>query len=303
MSNALQFSQPANASRGRENWWGRALAFLRRYSRNRNAVIGGALVLILFLAAIFAHVLAPYSPTEQFTDDAMKPPSARFLLGTDTIGRDYLSRIIFGTRISLMVGAISMTIASLFGVTGGLLAGYYGGPVDTLVMRIMDAVLAFPALLLAIFIVAVLGPSMANAMIAVGFVYIPGFARITRANVLSIKEKEYIEGARAIGATDGRILVRHVLRNCLSPIIVQFTLGIGYAILVEASLSFLGLGVQPPTPAWGEMLGFGRNYMTIAPWLTTFPGVAIFLTVLSFNFVGDGLREALDPRLRERMGS
>jgi len=302
MSNESLVFAPANGASGRDSSAGRVTGFARRFIRNRNAAIGASLLLLLVLAAVLAPTVAPYSPTAQFTDEAMHAPSQKFLLGTDTIGRDYLSRIIFGTRISLMVGAISMTIASIVGVTSGLLAGYYGGRLDTLVMRIMDAVLAFPSLLLAIFIVAVLGPSMVNAMIAVGITYTPGFARITRANVLSVKEKEYIEAARAIGSTDRRILFRHVLSNCLSPLIVQFTLGVGYAILVEASLSFLGLGVQPPTPAWGQMLGFGRDFMTMAPWLTTFPGIAIFLTVLSFNFVGDGLREALDPRLQERSG-
>lgn len=302
MAKESQVLAPAGRAGGRDNRAGRVTGFGRRFVRNRNAAIGGALLLLLLLAALLAPIVAPYTPTEQFTDDALHAPSGKFLLGTDTIGRDYLSRIIFGTRISLMVGAISMAIASIVGVTTGLLAGYYGGTLDTLIMRIMDAVLAFPGLLLAIFIVAVLGPSMANAMIAVGITATPGFARITRANALSVREKEYIEAARAIGSTDQRILFRHVLRNCLSPLIVQFTLGIGYAILVEASLSFLGLGVQPPTPAWGEMLGSGRSFMMMAPWLTTFPGIAIFLTVLSFNFVGDGLREALDPRLKERMG-
>lgn len=276
----------------------RLRSFARRFFRNRNALVGSVVIGTLLVCAVFAPWLAPYSPVQQFADRALQPPSSQHLLGTDTIGRDYLSRIIYGSRISLLVGAISMSIACAFGATAGLLAGYYGGLIDTLTMRLMDALLAFPALLLAIFIVAVLGPSIANAMIAVGIVYIPGFARITRANVLSLKQKELVEGARAIGASDRRILVRYILVNCLSPLIVQFSLGIGYAILVEAGLSFLGLGVQPPTPAWGEMLGFGRNYMTTAAWLTTFPGLAIFVTVLGFNFVGDGLREALDPRLR-----
>lgn len=253
---------------------------------------------VLLFVALFAPWLAPYAPEAQFSADARRPPSAQYYFGTDTIGRDNFSRILYGTRVSLLVGVASMVVATVAGVTLGLLAGYYGGWLDTVLMRAMDALLAFPAVLLAIFIIAVLGPSLLNAILAVGIVYTPTFARLIRANALSIREKEYLESARAIGLRDGQIMRRVILLNSLSPIVVQFSLGVGYAILVEAGLSFLGLGVQPPTPAWGSMLGYGRNYMSFAPWLTAFPGLAIFITVLGFNFVGDGLREALDPRMR-----
>lgn len=272
--------------------------FIRTMLRNRLALIGCVIVLVLLFAAIFAPLVAPYAPEEQFPTDARQPPSAQYFFGTDTIGRDIFSRVVYGARVSLFVGLASMSLASALGICIGLLAGFYGGWTDTVLMRSMDALLAFPAVLLAIFIIAVLGPSLLNAVLAVGIVYTPTFARLTRASALSIREKEYLEAARAIGLRDWPIMLRVILLNSLSPIVVQFSLGIGYAILVEAGLSFLGLGVQPPTPAWGSMLGSGRNYMSFAPWLTTFPGLAIFVTVLGFNFVGDGLREALDPRMR-----
>lgn len=275
------------------------MAFGRRFARNRPALFGSFVVGLLALMTVFASIVSPYPPDEQYRDAALHPPSLRFPFGTDTLGRDNLSRIIFGARISLLVGLSAMIMASALGVTLGMLSGYYSGWIDAVIGRILDALLAFPAVLLAIFIVAVLGPSMVNAIIAVAIVYVPAFARLTRANVLSLKEKEFIEAARAVGLRDGQIMARHILRNTLSPIIVQFSLGVGYAILVEAGLSFLGLGVQPPTASWGSMLGFGRSFMTQAPWLTTFPGLAIFVTVLGFNFLGDGLREALDPRLKE----
>jgi peptide/nickel transport system permease protein len=273
--------------------------FVRRFRRNRPGVVGSLIVSVLVGAALLASWIAPYPPNEQYRDRAMQAPTTEHLLGTDTIGRDNLSRIIFGGQVSLFVGLASISLAACMGITLGLVGGYYGGLADTLIGRFLDALLAFPAILLAIFIVAVLGPSVLNAIIAVGIVYTPAFARLTRANVLSLKAKEFIEAARALGASHRRIMVQHILRNTLSPLIVQFSLGVGYAILVEASLSFLGLGVQPPAPAWGSMLGFGRNFMTQAPWLTLFPGLAIFVTVLGFNFLGDGLREAIDPRLKE----
>ena len=276
----------------------RMVAFVKSVWRNRLAAFGLLIVLGLLFVALFAPWLVPYDPQEQFSTDARQPPSAQYFFGTDTIGRDVFSRILFGTRVSLLVGIASMLIAASLGITLGLVAGYYRGWADTILMRTMDALLAFPAVLLAIFIVAVLGPSLFNAILAVGVVYTPTFARLIRASALSIREKEYLEAARAIGVRDAQIMSRVILRNSLSPIVVQFSLGVGYAILVEAGLSFLGLGVQPPTPAWGSMLGFGRNYMSIAPWLTAFPGLAIFITVLGFNFVGDGLREALDPHMR-----
>lgn len=276
----------------------RSVEFVKSIIRNRLAALGLVIVIGLVLIAILAPWLAPYAPEAQFSDAARQPPSAQYLFGTDTIGRDNFSRVLYGARISLVVGIASMLLASLLGVTIGLVAGYYGGWLDTILMRTMDALLAFPAVLLAIFIIAVLGPSLFNAILAVGIVYTPTFARLIRASALAIREQEYLEAARAIGLRDGQIMRRVILLNSLSPLVVQFSLGVGYAILVEAGLSFLGLGVQPPTPAWGSMLGYGRNYMAMAPWLTAFPGLAIFITVLGFNFVGDGLREALDPRMR-----
>jgi peptide/nickel transport system permease protein len=262
------------------------------------AAIGVLIVGGLLVAALLAPWLAPYDPEMQFADAARQPPSADYFFGTDNIGRDNFSRVLYGTRVSLFVGVASMLFAGVLGVTLGLAAGYYGGWLDTVIMRTMDALLAFPAVLLAIFIIAVLGPSLLNAILAVGIVYTPTFARLIRASALAIREKEYMESARAIGLRDGQIMRRVILLNSLSPLVVQFSLGVGYAILVEAGLSFLGLGVQPPMPAWGSMLGYGRNYMAMAPWLTAFPGLAIFVTVLGFNFVGDGLREALDPHMR-----
>lgn len=275
-----------------------AVDFLRRMTRNRLALFGAVVILIMVFAAIFAPWIAPYDPEKQYPMDALKPPSRQYLFGTDNVGRDTLSRVIFGARVSLFVGLTSMTIAAAIGIPLGLLAGYYGGLMESVAMRAMDTLLAFPAVLLAIFIVAVLGPSLNNAILAVGIIYIPAFARVTRANVLSIREKEFVEAARCLGASDGRLMLRSVLPNCLSPLLVQFSLGVGYAMLVEAGLSFLGLGVQPPTPAWGQMVGLARNFITLTPWLITFPGLAIFLAVLAFNFLGDGLREAMDPRLR-----
>ena len=276
----------------------RAVEFTRNVLRNRLAALGVLIVGGLLLAALLAPWLAPYDPEVQFADAARQPPSADYLFGTDNIGRDNFSRVLYGTRVSLLVGVASMLFAGVLGVTLGLAAGYYGGWLDTVIMRTMDALLAFPAVLLAIFIIAVLGPSLLNAILAVGIVYTPTFARLIRASALAIREKEYMESARAIGLSDGQIMRRVILLNSLSPLVVQFSLGVGYAILVEAGLSFLGLGVQPPMPAWGSMLGYGRNYMAMAPWLTAFPGLAIFVTVLGFNFVGDGLREALDPHMR-----
>ena len=276
----------------------RAVEFTRNVLRNRLAALGVLIVGGLLLAALLAPWLAPYAPEMQFADAARQPPSADYFFGTDNIGRDNFSRVLYGTRVSLFVGVASMLFAGVLGVTLGLAAGYYGGWLDTVIMRTMDALLAFPAVLLAIFIIAVLGPSLLNAILAVGIVYTPTFARLIRASALAIREKEYMESARAIGLRDGQIMRRVILLNSLSPLVVQFSLGVGYAILVEAGLSFLGLGVQPPMPAWGSMLGYGRNYMAMAPWLTAFPGLAIFVTVLGFNFVGDGLREALDPHMR-----
>lgn len=276
----------------------RARLFLAAFFRNRTTWFGVLVLLVLIATSVFAPSIAPYSPLEPHPADRLRPPSLRYLLGTDDIGRDILSRMMYGAQVSLVVGVISISIALCLGIMLGLIAGYYGGIVDAIIMRILDGLLAFPAIILAIALMAVFGPSLYNAMLAIGIIYIPAFSRITRANVLSIREKEFVEAARALGARDGRILVKAILPNCVSPIIVQASLGFGYAVLVEASLSFLGLGIQPPDPSWGSMLSSGRNYVSQAWWYATFPGLAIFLTVLALNFIGDGLREALDPRLK-----
>lgn len=271
---------------------------VRTLLQSRTALFGLVLSVLLVVAAVFAPWIAPYRPDEIHPIDSLMAPSARYWLGSDDLGRDILSRIIFGARVSLMVGTIAIGIAAAAGVSVGLAAGFLGGRIDGLIMRVMDALLAFPAILLAIALMAVLGPSLENAMIAIGIISIPAFARITRANVLSLREQEFVEAARALGGGGLYLALVAILPNCLSPIIVQASLGVGNAILVEAALSFLGLGVQPPEPSWGSMLAFGRSLLGQAPWYATFSGLAIFVTVLALNFLGDGLREALDPRLR-----
>jgi peptide/nickel transport system permease protein len=252
---------------------------------------------LVALAAVAAPWLAPYPPNDMGVD-LLAPPSLGHPFGTDDLGRDILSRVIHGASVSVVVGLIAVGTAAVVGVPLGLLAGYRGGLTDTVLMRVLDGLMAFPAILLAIAIMAVLGPSLQNAMIAIGVIYIPPFARIVRASVLSLREREFVDAARGLGAGALRVALGHVLPNCLSPVIVQASLGMGYAILVEAALSFLGLGVQPPQASWGSMLAEGRGFLDRAPWFATFPGLAIFVTVLGLNFVGDRLREALDPRLR-----
>lgn len=271
---------------------------VRRVLRDKLAVVGLVVMVIFLLTAVLAPVVAPYDPIEQHLVERRKPPSSQHPLGLDDLGRDILSRVIFGARKSLQVGVLSVSLAILVGAFIGAVSGYLGGWVDTLVMRLMDIMLAFPALLLAIAIVTVLGPGLLNMLYAIGIVSIPVYARIVRASVLSVKAQDYILAARAVGAGSGRILFRHVLPNCLTPLIVQGTLGIGTAILDAAGLSFLGLGARPPTPEWGAMLGQGRYAVFSAPHIVLFPGIAIMLTVLGFNLLGDGLRDALDPRLR-----
>lgn len=271
----------------------------KRLMRNKTAMVGLGIIIALILVAIFASYLAPYDPTEADVLARLEAPSSEHLLGTDQLGRDILSRIIYGSRISLQVGIISVSIAIVFGVLLGTVAGYYGGIIDTLIMRVIDVMLAFPSILLAIAIMAILGPQLSNAMIAIGIVNLPRFARIVRSSVLTVKEEEYVEAAQALGARDSRILLHHVLPNCLAPIIVQATLSIATAILEAAGLSFLGLGAQPPTPEWGAMLSDGRSAIQLAPWVVTFPGLAILINVLGFNLFGDGLRDALDPKMKD----
>src|SRR5699024_3455401 len=267
--------------------------------KSKTSLIGFCIIFILIVTAIFAPLIATHSPTEQSILNQYQKPSSEHWLGTDALGRDIFSRIIYGTRISIQIGVIAVGISMIIGVLLGAVAGYFGRWVDQIIMRFIDILLAFPSILLAIALVAVLGPSLRNAMIAVGIIGIPQFARIIRSAVLSVKETEYIEAARAIGAKHGRTLMQHVLPNCTAPIIVQATLSVGTAILDAAGLSFLGLGAQPPTPEWGAMLSDGRAALQNAPWVITFPGLAIFFVVIGFNLFGDGLRDALDPKMKE----
>jgi peptide/nickel transport system permease protein len=264
--------------------------------RHRLALAGAAILLLLLVAAALAPVLSPHHPLEQDLYQRLKPPSSSHLLGTDDFGRDILSRIIFGARISLRIGLISISLALTVGTALGLLAGYRGGMTEGVIMRLMDILLAFPSILLAIAIVAIIGPGIDNVMIAVSIVLLPQYARLVRGSALSIRQMAYVEAARALGASDLRIILRSVLPNCAGPLIVQSTLSLGTAILDAAGLSFLGLGAQPPEPEWGAMLSGGRELLLTAPWVMTFPGLAIFLVVLGLNLFGDGLRDALDPR-------
>jgi peptide/nickel transport system permease protein len=270
----------------------------RRFIQSRTGLAGALVLVIVTLAALFAAQVAPYNPTRQDFRVEHEPPSAQHLMGTDEFGRDVLSRIIWGAQASLQAGATAASIALIAGLVLGMVAAYYGGRADSLIMRSMDVVLAFPYILLAIAVVAILGPGLRNAMIAIGIVYVPHYARVVRGAVLSVRAREYVEAARALGARDGRIMWQHVLPNTLAPVIVQTTLNVGSAIIDTAGLSFLGLGTQPPTPDWGNMLSAGRSYVIDAPWIATFPGLAILVTVLAFNLMGDALRDAFDPRLR-----
>jgi peptide/nickel transport system permease protein len=270
---------------------------LRRLWRSRLAVTGAALLFLVLVAALFADLLAPYDPLSMTVAERMRPPSLRHLMGTDNFGRDIFSRVLYGARLSLEVGAAVMCLTVAAGVLLGLLAGYsprFDGPV----MRVMDAMMAFPAILFGIAIMAVLGPKTANVVIALSVVYAPRTVRIVRASVLATKQLDYVEAVRAQAAGHLRILFRHILPNCLSPLVVQATFNFAYAVLAEASLSFVGAGAPPPTPSWGNILSEGRIYMQNAPWITVFPGVAIALTVLGLNLAGDGLRDILDPRMK-----
>jgi len=272
---------------------------LSQLIKNKTSLIGFSIILLIVFTAILAPLIATHSPTAQSITDRYLAPSPAHYLGTDELGRDIFSRLIYGTRISIQIAIISVGISLIIGVALGGIAGYFGRWIDQVIMRMIDMMMAFPSILLAIALVAVLGPGLRNAMIAVGIVGIPQFARIVRSTVMSVKETEYIEAARAIGAKHGRILFQHILPNSLAPIIVQVSLGMGTAILDAAGLSFLGLGAQPPLPEWGAMLSDGRAALQTAPWVVAFPGLAIFLFVLGFNLFGDGLRDALDPRLKE----
>ena len=269
---------------------------LAKFLRNRSAVIGALLVLVFVALAVLAPLLAPFDPAKTDFAALRQPPSAVFWLGTDEIGRDILSRLMHGGVASLYAGVIAVAIALLIGVPIGLAAGWYGGWIDATISRATDALLAVPFLILAIALAAALGPSLTNAMIAIGLSQVPIFVRLARGQVLVVKSEDFVEGARAVGVADAMILVRHVAPNTLPPILVQATLTVATAIIAEASLSFLGLGQQPPAPSWGSMLNTAKNYLEQAPWMSLSPGIAIFLVVLGFNLLGDGLRDALDPR-------
>ena len=287
---------PATAEAGPR--WRGGRATLRRHPR---LAIGGTLVVLLLFTAVFAPLLTPYDPVSGDISVSLDPPSLSHWLGTDDQGRDVLARVLYGSRISLSVAAISVSIGLVVGVSIGILAGYAGGLVDLLLMRLIDALLAFPAVLLAISITAALGPQIQNAMIAIGVVAIPVYARLTRAQILALKEREYVTAARAIGVSPLRIALQHLLPNIANTLIVQATLTTAFAILQEAVLSFLGLGSQPPAPSWGQDINYNQRYMTNLMWWGSLgPGVAIFVAVFAFNFLGDALRDWLDPQMRRR---
>jgi peptide/nickel transport system permease protein len=266
--------------------------------KNKLAVVGAVIILVLIVTAAAASLIAPYNPFEQNITEGLASPSHDHWFGQDKLGRDILSRVIYGSRISIVIGLIAVSISLIPGTVLGLVAGFYGRRVDEPIMRFMDIMLAFPAILLAIFITAILGPSLLNTMIAVGIVYIPHYARIVRSSVLSLKQQLFVQAVRSLGGSNLRILALHIFPNTVPPIIVYATLGMGTAVLQAAALGFLGLGAQPPTPEWGAMLSEGRQYIQNAPHVAAFPGLAIFMLVLGFNLFGDGLRVILDPSLR-----
>lgn len=272
--------------------------FLRRILRSRNVMFGGLVLLFIVLMVAFAPAFSNYGPTEQLRRERLVPPNAQHIFGTDNLGRDIFTRVLYGGRLSLQVGLFSVAIGATLGTILGLIAGYNGGWVDNLIMRLIDVMMAFPGILLALAIIAVLGRDLQNVMIAVGVSSIPVYTRIVRGSTLSIREFDYVLAAQALGIPAWRILFFHILPNVMAPIIVVSTNGIAGAIIAGAALSFLGLGAQPPDPEWGLMLAQGREYIRVASWVTTFPGLAIMVTVLAINLLGDGLRDILDPRLR-----
>nr|WP_314876917.1 ABC transporter permease [uncultured Pseudomonas sp.] len=270
--------------------------FVHKFLGNKGAVIGATVLLVFIMAALLAPWIAPYDPLKANFLAVRQAPSMLYWLGTDELGRDLFSRLLWGARSSLVAGGVSVAIAMAIGVPLGLIAGYFGGKLDAMISRVVDALLSCPFLVLAIALGAFLGPSLTNAMIAIGLSAMPIFSRLTRGQVLAIRHEDYLEGARAIGLPDRWIILRYVMPNVMSPLVVQATLTIASAILAEASLSFLGLGQQPPSPSWGSMLNTAKNFMEQAPWMSIAPGIAIYITVLCFNLVGDGLRDALDPK-------
>lgn len=269
------------------------------FSNNKLALFGLGIVLFFIIVAIIAPLIAPYTYQDQNLIDRLQPPSSKHWFGTDDFGRDIYSRILYGARISLWVGFFSVLGSVILGTLLGIISGYYGRWVDAIISRIFDIMLAFPSILLAIAVVAILGPSLQNALIAIAVINIPNFGRLVRSKVLSVKQEEYIMAARAVGMKDSRILFSHILPNSISPVIVQATLAIATAIIEAAALGFLGLGAQAPTPEWGKMLADSKEYLVQAPWTLFFPGIAIMLTVLGFNLMGDGLRDVLDPKMKQ----
>jgi peptide/nickel transport system permease protein len=298
MAGTSTIALPAGAARvrrrGPENLY---VKTLQRLVRSPSGLLGLIAVVLLVLTAVFAPLLAPYDPLAQHPGSELAVPSARFWVGTDEFGRDLFSRIVYGSRISLFVGVLAVAIGSVVGVSSGLAAGYRGGWLDASIMRLWDTLLAFPAILLGIAVAAVLGPGVTNAAIALAIISIPQFSRITRASVLGEKQKEYVQAARCIGVGDLRVALRHIFPNTVSPLLVQLSLAMAYAVLLEAGLSFLGLGTQPPDPSWGSMLSTSRAYLRQAPWYAVFPGIALSILLLGLNFLSDALRDALDPKL------
>jgi ABC-type dipeptide/oligopeptide/nickel transport system permease subunit len=295
---ALPAPVPAGATGARargavRRWWG-------RFARNPGAVFGLAVFLAVLLMAVFAGALAPHDPLAQGVGQPLQGPSWAHWAGTDSFGRDILSRIIYGARIALVVGVLAVFLAMLVGVTLGLVAGYYGGATDALIMRVMDGLFAFPIIILAIAMMAIIGLGVHNVVIAVAVGFVAPFARVTRGDVLAVKEEPYIEAARLAGVGSLAIIVRHVLPNVMAPIIVQGALRVSGAIITEAGLSFLGLGPPPPTPVWGQMIAEGRNFIVMAPHVSTIPGIALMVLIVGLNLLGDGLRDTLDPRMRGR---
>ena len=290
-------SVPSTARPPRPRWQ-QTLGLL---ARNPTAAVAATVLLLIVLVAVLDEAIAPTGPNEIAVEDRLQPPSLAHPFGTDDLGRDILSRVVLGAAVSLRVGFLAVAFALVVGTVIGLLAGFYGRWVDDVLMRFMDMLFAFPAVLLAIAVLAVRGPGAGNTALAIGIVYVPVFARVTRASVLGVREEVYVRASRSVGASDWRLLTRHVLPNAAPPIIVQTSISLAFAVLAEAALSFLGLGTQPPNPSWGLMLAEGRGFIDLAWWLAFFPGMAIFLTVLCFNLLGDGLRDVLDPRQRTLM--
>jgi peptide/nickel transport system permease protein len=271
--------------------------FWKRFKRNKIAVAGGIIVIILSVIAVFAPLISPFNPNDIDRRYILEPPSMRHPLGTDDLGRDVLSRMVYGSRISLAVGFVAVGIATIIGILLGAVSGYYGSWTDRIIMRFIDIMLSIPTFFLVLAVIAFIGPGIWNIMIVIGFTSWMGVARLVRAEFLSLKEREFVLAAKALGASDKLIIFRHIMANSMAPVFVSAVLGVASAILVESALSFLGIGVQPPTPSWGNILTLGKDNIEIAWWLSVFPGIAILITVLSYNLVGEGLRDALDPRL------